>query len=156
MADQATQWLALEGELITAVEGVTPNKAATLPFVWRTLEEQESAADITSAAGATRLFEFTVPGPDVPNMTIGHTSRHKVLQFDLKIIYPGGPLWAAYAADDADKIAHTIRATAFSYADFVNPSLDEGGASLEPIVSEEGGTSGWVLTVPFFAPIQVS
>lgn len=154
MAGQGAQWLDLEGELITAVEGVTPNHGDTHPFKWRTHKEQESAAAIESAAGAVRLFQFNPPGP-TPDFTIGHSTRHKSLKFDLQIIYPGGPIWFVYASDDADKIAQTIRAAAFSYADYVNPSLEETPRP-EPITDEEGGTSGWVLTVPFFAPIQVS
>ena len=156
MAGQGAQWLELEGELITAIEAITPNHDTTHPFKWRNHKTQAGAMDIRASAGATRLFQFTPPPPDVPNFTIGHTSRHKLLRVDLQVIYPGGPIWAVYAADDADKISHTLRSSAFSYADFVNPSLDEGSATLDPIDDEDGGASGWVLTVPFIAPIQVS
>ena len=98
MASQATQWLELEGELITVIERCAPNHDDKQPFKWRTHKEQESAAAIESAAGAVRLFQFNPPGPDIPDTTIGHTTRHKTLRFDLQIIYPGGPIWAAYAA----------------------------------------------------------
>ncbi len=156
MAAQGAQWLELEGELIAAIVAITPNLADTKPFKWREHKVQAGAMDIRAAAGATRLFQFTTPLPDVPDMGIGHTSRHKELAFDLQVIYPGGPIWAVYAADDADALAHAIRATTFTYADYVNPFLDEGGASLLPINDEDDGASGWVLTVPFIAPIQVS
>jgi hypothetical protein len=155
MTAQSTIWLALEGELITAVENVAPNNATMHRFKWRSHDEQESAADIVAAAGATRLFQFDPPGPAIPDMGIGHTTRHKELTFALQIIYPGGPIWKTYAADDADNLAHTLRGTAFSYADYVNPTL-EAGATIEPIVTEEGGSSGWVLSIPFHAPVQIS
>lgn len=156
MTDLATQWIGLETAVVNYIESLTPNRVASTTFRFRSIEEQESNPDIRSAAGAeSRLFELTPPLP-ADDETIGHTSRHKMLTCELRVIYKGGPRWYLYAHDDSTKIAHSLRAqgSAWANADFVNPT--ENAATIEPIVDDEGGSSGWLLTLPLMAFVEIT
>ena len=152
MATYWATWQLLEQEIIDLVESITPSAHATERFVARTSDDREAIPRIAGAAGGVRLFQVEPPSVDLPDMTIGHTVRHKELRFALLIIYPGGPVWAAIAGDDADVIAQQFRRRSWTNADFCDPDL-----SAETTLTQVGDDEEFhVLSIALYAPIAIS
>ena len=152
MASFWSTWQSLEQEIIDLVESITPNAHATERFRVRLADEQEAGVDVETVSGGTRLFQVNPPPPDLPDMTIGHTVRHKELAIELQITYPGGPRWAAIATDDADNIAQQFRRRSWTNADFCDPDL-EGDTNLEAVGED---AEYQVLSIALYAPITIS